>query len=170
MSVAVNISAQQLQEHGGIVEEVERVLMETGLDPGCQHLDITESVLMEDVSQNISTLAELRSLGVHVEIDDFGTGYSSLQCLQSFPVDGLKMDKSFIDKVDSDEESAAIVEATISLARALDLRVIAEGIETPTQLARLRSLGCDIGQGYYFSRPVAGPAATEILDTSLSRR
>ena len=109
-------------------------------------------------------------LGVHVEIDDFGTGYSSLKYLQRFPVDGLKVDKSFIDKLDSDEESALIVEAMISLARALDLEVIAEGIETPAQLARLRSLGCDVGQGYYFSRPVDPVAATDVLETVLSHR
>ena len=125
---------------------------------------------MEDILQNISTLAELKALGVHVEIDDFGTGYSSLKYLQRFPVDGLKMDKSFVDKLDSDDESAAIVEAMISLARALGLEVIAEGIETPAQLARLRSLGCDMGQGYYFSRPVGAIAAAEILDTVLTRR
>ena len=170
-SVAVNLSARQLQqEHGGIVEEVERVLGLTGLDPRSLHLEITESVLMEDVPQNISTLAELKVLGVHVEIDDFGTGYSSLKYLQRFPVDGLKVDKSFIDKLDSDEESALIVEAMISLARALDLEVIAEGIETPAQLARLRSLGCDVGQGYYFSRPVDPVAATDVLETVLSHR
>ena len=171
LSVAVNVSARQLQqEQGGIVAEVERVLAMTGLAPRCLHLEITESVLMEDVPQNISTLAELRALGVHVEIDDFGTGYSSLAYLKRFPVDGLKMDKSFIDKLDSDEESAAIVEAMVSLARALNLRVIAEGVETPAQLARLRFLGCDVGQGYYFGRPVEALAATGILETVLSRR
>ena len=171
LSVAVNVSARQLQqEQGGIVEEVERVLAVTGLDPESLHLEITESVLMEDVPQNVATLLELKALGVHVEIDDFGTGYSSLKYLQRFPVDGLKMDRSFIDKLDSDEESAAIVEAMISLARALDLEVIAEGIETPAQLSRLRSLGCDAGQGYHFSRPVGAVAATEILETVLSHR
>ena len=171
LSVAVNVSARQLQpEHGGIVEEVERVLALTGLDPGCLHLEITESVLMEDVPQNISTLAELKALGVHIEIDDFGTGYSSLSYLKKFPVDSLKMDKSFVDKLDSDEESAAIVEAMISLARALNLEVIAEGIETPAQLARLRYLGCDVGQGYHFGRPVGALAAAEILETVLTRR
>ncbi|QIN80401.1 EAL domain-containing protein [Rubrobacter marinus] len=171
LSVAVNVSARQLQqEQGGIVEEVERVLALTGLEAGCLHLEITESVLMEDVPQNISTLARLKALGVHVEIDDFGTGYSSLAYLKRFPVDGLKMDKSFVEKLDSDEESAAIVEAMIMLARALDLEVIAEGVETPAQLARLRSLGCDVAQGYHFGRPVEAMAATGILDTVLSRR
>lgn len=171
LSVAVNVSARQLQtEHGGIVEDVERALEETGLDPGSLHLEITESVLMEDVPQNLAMLARLKALGVRIKIDDFGTGYSSLKYLQRFPVDGLKIDRSFVDKLDNDEESAAIVEAMISFAHTLYLEVVAEGVETPAQLARLRSLGCDLGQGYHFSRPVGQRAATEILETVSSRR
>ena len=171
LSVAVNVSARQMQrERGGnIVEEVRTALRESGLEPRSLHLEITESVLMEDAPSSLANLLRLKALGVRVEIDDFGTGYSSLSYLKRLPVDGLKVDKSFVDRLDSDPESRAIVEAMVKLARTLGLKVIAEGVETPGQLASLTELGCDQGQGYYFGRPVEAAAAAEILETVSAR-
>jgi len=152
--LSVNLSAHQLmQPHlvGGIV----RVLADTGLAAECLELEITETALMQDVSTAQRVLRELRSKGLRVAIDDFGTGYSSLGYLKRFAIDTLKIDRSFIAHVDSDDDDVAIIAAIVELARRLKLQVVAEGVETLEQSRRLRDLGCDLLQGYHYQRPTA---------------
>ncbi|HEV7665073.1 MAG TPA: EAL domain-containing protein, partial [Chloroflexota bacterium] len=162
MAVSVNLSARQFQ-HPTLVSDVARVLQQTGLQPECLMLEITESLAMRDAVSTASILAELKSLGVRVAMDDFGTGYSSLSYLQRFPIDVLKIDRSFVSQLGRGRPDEAIVEAVIALARGLSMDVTAEGIETSEQLTRLQKLGCQRGQGYYFARPLTAPAATEML-------
>jgi EAL domain-containing protein (putative c-di-GMP-specific phosphodiesterase class I) len=126
-------------------------------------LEITESMIMEDAEYNVDVLGRLKDLGVQVAVDDFGTGYSNLAYLKRFPMDMLKVDKSFVNGLGEKPEDTAIVEAVISLARALGLRTVAEGIETSGQLERLRDLGCELGQGYYFSRALPADEASALL-------
>jgi diguanylate cyclase (GGDEF)-like protein len=163
LTLSVNLSRRQLiSPH--LTDEVRMALALSGVDPSRLMLEITETVLMENPERAAQALAELRSLGIRIAVDDFGTGYSSLSHLQRFPVDVLKIDKSFIDPlVKSDESSAALVTAIIGLARSLGLDVIAEGIEHETQLRRLIELGCDQGQGFHMSRPLGGRAAESLL-------
>jgi EAL domain-containing protein (putative c-di-GMP-specific phosphodiesterase class I) len=127
-------------------------------------LEITESALMVDVSSTTATLQRLKDLGVQLAMDDFGTGYSSLSFLRHFPVAIIKIDRSFIREMGRDASEAAIVSGVIDLAHALRLRVVAEGIETPEQLSQLRALGCDLGQGFYFGRPLP---SNEVRDVYL---
>lgn len=129
-----------------------------GLAPSWLRLEITESLAMRDAEATVATLTALRALGVHVAIDDFGTGYSSLAYLKRLPVDALKIDKSFIDDLAADTADAAIIEAIIALSHTLGLLVIAEGVETVQQADRLRALGCNLAQGYYFARPLPAEA------------
>jgi diguanylate cyclase (GGDEF)-like protein len=152
VSVSVNLSARQFADPN-LVEIVSAALRESGLAPSGLWLEITESVLMEEAETTVETLRALRSLGVHLSIDDFGTGYSSLSYLKRFPVDVLKIDRSFVDGLGTDPEDEAIVTAVVRLAQALDLDVVAEGVETAEQLAELRRLGCTAVQGFYFGRP-----------------
>ena len=151
--MAVNLSGRQLQDTS-LIETVQRVLDESGILPSALILEITESVMMQDVAAAITRLQELKRLGVQLAIDDFGTGYSSLNYIRRFPVDILKIDKSFIDGVADSSEGSALTAAVIELARILNLRPVAEGIERADQLERLREMGCDLGQGYFFSAPV----------------
>jgi EAL domain-containing protein (putative c-di-GMP-specific phosphodiesterase class I) len=155
-SVEVNVSARQIDDPR-IVDTVERILDTTGLPAECLTLEITESALMEDASSALGILLALKELGVLLAIDDFGTGYSSLGYLQRFPLDILKIDQSFVETLGVDSRGDTIVAAVINLAHALGLQVVAEGVETTQQLEILRSLGCDLAQGFLFSRPV--PAA-----------
>lgn len=150
-SVSVNLSARQLTDPG-LVPLVHGALQRSGVDPATISLEITESVLMSDVTASGSVLSELKALGVRLFIDDFGTGYSSLTYLQRFPMDGLKVDQSFVAGLGS-QADAAIVGAVISLAHGLGLVAVAEGVETKDQVDRLIDLNCDIAQGYYFGRP-----------------
>ena len=163
LMMSVNLSIRQFQ-HPALVADVARVLAETGLEPGRLVLEITESVVTDDALATIATLRRLKELGVQLAIDDFGTGYSSLSYLKSFPVDILKIDKSFIN---GSEEAGglAILSAVIGLARALGLTVVAEGVEKAEQLAQLRALEAELGQGYYFSKPLAADAIGELLAT-----
>jgi diguanylate cyclase (GGDEF)-like protein len=156
-TVSVNLSARQLQEPG-LVQDVAAALRDSGLAPQSLQLEITESVLMHDAAAAVGWLQELKTLGVQLAIDDFGTGYSSLSYLRQFPVDTLKIDKSFVDGVDREAERATLASAIIDLGRTLGLKTVAEGIEQPTQLAELTSLGCDVGQGYHFARPLGRDA------------
>jgi len=160
-AVSVNLSARQLGRPK-LVDDVDQALRESGLDPDRLWLEITESVLMEDADTTVVTLERLRALGVHLSVDDFGTGYSSLAYLRRFPVDALKVDRSFVAGLGEDAEDSAIVEAVVSMAHSLHLSVVAEGVETDEQLARLRELGCELAQGFYFAAPVP-PAALHPL-------
>ena len=163
LTISVNLSARQLQDPN-LVALVSRVLADSGLDPRSLKLEITESVVMQDAPATLATLHTLRDLGIRLAIDDFGTGYSSLGYLKRFPIDTLKIDRSFVEGITSDPEDTAIVQAVISVAKSLGLSVTAEGIETEEQLLRLRELGCDRGQGFYFGHPLAADIAFESLD------
>ena len=160
--MAVNLSARQLVRPE-IVDEVRDILEETGLDPHSLILEITESVMMQDMELSIERLTELKSLGVQLAIDDFGTGYSSLNYVRRFPVDILKVDKSFIDGVSEGGESSALTAAVIELAAILGLKPVAEGIERADQLQRLLELHCDLGQGYFFAKPLPGTDLESLL-------
>jgi EAL domain-containing protein (putative c-di-GMP-specific phosphodiesterase class I) len=162
LTISVNLSARQFQQPG-LIEEVADVLKMTGLEPGCLELEITESVVMHDAQLTISTLQQLKRLGVRLAIDDFGTGYSSLSYLKRFPVDVLKVDKSFVDGLGLDPDDTAIVQAVTSLGHALRLHIVAEGVETVEQALALRELGCEVGQGYHFSRPLPEYAMGNLL-------
>ncbi|HYC45317.1 MAG TPA: EAL domain-containing protein [Burkholderiales bacterium] len=153
LRVAVNISGVQFRQKD-LLETIAKALAKTGLAPQCLEIEITESVVMQNASEAIVTLEKLSRMGVHVSIDDFGTGYSSLSYLKRFPIDKLKIDRSFIRDISSDMEDAAIVRATIGLAHNLRLRVVAEGVETADQLQFLQTLGCDEYQGFYKSKPL----------------
>ena len=154
LAMSVNLSARQLQDPA-LVDNVAVALEESGLDPRLLTLEITESVLMHDTQLTKQTLQQLKALGVRLVIDDFGTGYSSLSYLRRFPIDGIKIDRSFIDAIDTDREEADVVRSIIALSHRLKLETVAEGIERWTQLARLRLLGADLGQGHYLAMPLA---------------
>jgi EAL domain-containing protein (putative c-di-GMP-specific phosphodiesterase class I) len=163
LRVAVNLSARQLAD-AALVSTVEDVLARTGLPPDALWLEITESMLMADADGAIHVLKALREVGVHLSIDDFGTGYSSLSYLRRFPVEELKIDRSFIVAMSGSADDAAIVASVTALAHTLGLEVVAEGIETVEQLEHVRALGIDIAQGFLFSRPAA---ATDVLEALL---
>jgi EAL domain-containing protein (putative c-di-GMP-specific phosphodiesterase class I) len=160
--VSVNLSARQLGRRA-LVDEVADVLATTGLEPERLHLEITESVLMDDVERSSDQLHQLHELGVRLLVDDFGTGYSSLSYLSRFPVDLLKVDKTFVRGLGLDPGDTAIVRAVITLAHNLGLRAVGEGVERPEHLRALRDLGCDLAQGFHIARPLAGHAVSELL-------
>jgi len=153
VSVAVNVSAAQFR-HEGFVATVRKVLSETGLDPRYLELELTESLLLSNADVSLSVLRQLRTMGLSLAIDDFGTGYSSLSYLKQFPVSKLKIDRSFVRDVATNADDAAITTAIISLAKNLNLLVVAEGVENEEQMSFLRAHRCDEIQGYYFSRPL----------------
>jgi EAL domain-containing protein (putative c-di-GMP-specific phosphodiesterase class I) len=146
-----------------VVDQLRRILKETGLDARSLKLEITENVMVDHAETTIDTLRRLRELGVSLGIDDFGTGYSSLRYLHRFPIQTLKIDRSFIDRLCMDAESAAIVQSIVMLSHALQIEVVAEGIETEQQLAALHELRCEYGQGYLFARPLDSAAAEALL-------
>ena len=152
LSVSVNVSMRQLMGNQ-LVDVVADALAEAGVSAGALWLEITESALMADVKVATVALRDLRSLGLHLAVDDFGTGYSSLTYLKRFPVEAIKVDRTFVNGLGIDPEDSTIVEAVVNLGHSLGLTVVAEGVETPLQLNRLRELGCDRGQGYLFGRP-----------------
>jgi EAL domain-containing protein (putative c-di-GMP-specific phosphodiesterase class I) len=161
--MAVNLSRRQLTSPD-LPGDVGDALARNGLAPSQLVLEITESVLMDDPEQARAALAGLRDLGISIAVDDFGTGYSSLSYLQRFPVDVLKIDRAFIEPMNRAEPaSTALVSTIIGLARTMELDIVAEGIERPDQLDRLRELGCPKGQGYLMSRPLSAPDATAFL-------
>ncbi len=153
LAISVNLSARQLQQ-AGLVEEIAAVLRDTRLDAAALRLEITETVVMHDAPATLAKLEALKALGIQLAIDDFGTGYSSLGYLKRFPVDTLKIDRSFVKGIGTNVEDGAIVRAVITVAKSLNLSVTAEGIETAEQLDHLRALGCDHGQGYFFAKPM----------------
>jgi diguanylate cyclase (GGDEF)-like protein/PAS domain S-box-containing protein len=161
-SVAVNLSARQFQQ-AEQVNEIRSVLESTGLQPSQLCLEITEGLAMADIDHAISTLNDLKSLGVRLAIDDFGTGYSSLNYLKLLPVDIVKLDRAFVQDLEIDPVDSAIVSAVIELARAVGMTVVAEGVETAGQLARLSAMGCPLVQGYYLARPMSADALAGLL-------
>ncbi|WP_245590220.1 sensor domain-containing protein [Desulfobulbus elongatus] len=162
LTMSVNVSCRQFVKPG-LVEHVAEMLQQNRLTPSCLKIEVTESVLMHDVSRTVTELNRLRGLGVQIAIDDFGTGYSSLSYLRRMPIDHLKIDRSFISGFDHTRENDQIVQSIISLARSLGLTVIAEGVENREQLDRLRALNCDKAQGFMFSRPVDDRRALELI-------
>jgi diguanylate cyclase (GGDEF)-like protein/PAS domain S-box-containing protein len=166
--VAVNWSAIQLQRQS-VVEVIHRILGETGMQPNLLSLEITEGALMRNARQHASALQVLRDSGVRIQIDDFGTGYSSLSYLRELPIDTLKIDRSFINHVDDNPADQAIVSAILAMARSLGLRVVAEGIETAAQLEVLHHHGCEVAQGFYFSRPLPAEQCRALLEELATR-
>lgn len=162
LKIGVNVSARQFS-HTDLVSKVRSVLKETKLNPMCLDLELTESSIMSDVEKTISTLTDLKTLGVKLSIDDFGTGYSSLAYLQRFPLDVLKIDQSFVQDIQTGFADSAIVASVIGLSHNLKLQVIAEGVETSDQLNYLKKQGCDEVQGYYFSKPLSANDFEEYL-------
>lgn len=158
--VAVNLSACQTKDVQ-LMYEVQALLMETGLPPRLLELEITEGVLMENVNANIALLHKIQAAGIHLSIDDFGTGYSSMAYLKRFPIDQLKIDRSFVNAVPGD--GAAIAKAIIAMAHSLNMTVVAEGVETEEQVAFLSDAGCDVMQGYYFARPMPAEQLEALL-------
>ena len=161
LSISVNLSLKQLQ-HPDIITDVKRALKKSKLDPALLTLEITESLMMTDPELGIERLSDLKALGVTLAMDDFGTGYSSLSYLSRFPVDELKMDRSFL-REGATPKTSGLTAAVLALGQSLNLTIVAEGIEHHEQWMTLRDLGCELGQGYYFSRPMPAEAATEFL-------
>ncbi|MEG4573148.1 EAL domain-containing protein [Microcoleus sp. N3A4] len=168
LTMSVNLSAKQLGQPS-LIEQIDEILAETGCDPSCLKLEITESAIVENVKKANIVLAQLKGRNIRLSIDDFGTGYSSLSCLHRFPLDTLKIDRSFVSRlgavenVDGGGQPLQIVRAIVTLAHNLGLNAIAEGVETAEQLAQLREIDCELAQGYLFSKPLDSSAITEIL-------
>lgn len=162
LELSVNLSAKQLQQ-ANLVPEIAQILRETGLPPMSLKLEITESVAMNDAEGTMTRLHELRALGVKLAIDDFGTGYSSLSYLKRFPVDTLKIDRSFVSGLGQNAEDTAIVQAVVTMAHTVGLTVTAEGVETNEITNHLQGLGCDLAQGYYFAKPLPSAKLEKLL-------
>ncbi|WP_242037858.1 EAL domain-containing protein [Tolypothrix sp. FACHB-123] len=162
LMMSINISGHQLG-HPDLVQYIEKILHQTRVDGKSLKLEITETVAMDDVEAAISILLKLRTLNLRLSIDDFGTGYSSLSYLHRFPVNTLKIDRAFVSRMEDTNEDAAIVETVIVLSHALGMDVVAEGVETAEQKAKLKLLGCEYGQGYFFSKPLDSKSATALL-------
>jgi EAL domain-containing protein (putative c-di-GMP-specific phosphodiesterase class I) len=164
--MAVNLSARQFRQKN-LVKRIVSILEETGLDPHCLELEITESMVMQDPAVAEKILHEIHRLGIYLAIDDFGTGYSSLSYLKRFPLDFLKIDRSFVNGIPDDPEDVAITRAIIAMAKSLQLWVIAEGVETEKQLAFLKAEGCEAGQGYFFCKPKTAEELEPLLRKSM---
>jgi len=162
LSISVNLSVKQLADES-LVEQVSRIIRETDVDPACLKLEITESAVMEDLAKLRSRLAELKALRVQLILDDFGTGYSSLSCLHQFPIDGLKIDRAFIQSMGLRRDYAAVVQAIVTLAHNLGIQVVAEGVENVDQLVQLQVLECDQAQGYHFGKPMPASEADAFI-------
>ena len=163
MRIAVNLSARQFYQTG-LVEIISEALKESALHPGALELEITESMLMQPNQENLTILKQLSAMGVQLSIDDFGTGYSCLAYLQNFPIHALKIDRSFMIRINHDNRHAAIVTAIIAMAHSLSLQVIAEGVDNEEQIAFLKAHGCLAAQGFYYSKPVSAQVFSELLD------
>ena len=153
LTIAVNITPKQFAQPD-LAAQIGQILQQTGINPSCLDLEITETIAMADVGHSSVVLAQLKALGARLSIDDFGTGYSSLSRLQRFPVDTLKIDRAFISRMDSDLETYEIVRIIVMLAHSLGLKVVAEGVETQQQVEMLKQIGCELAQGYLYSKPV----------------
>jgi EAL domain-containing protein (putative c-di-GMP-specific phosphodiesterase class I) len=163
LRMSVNLSGVQLR-HGGVAGQVRAVLAASGVRPEDLELEVTESAVMVDEDEAALSLSELKQLGVGVALDDFGTGYSSLSYIQRYPVDQLKIDRSFVRDVASDPDAQAITKAIVAMAHGLSLTVVAEGVETEAQELFLKALGCDFLQGFRFSVPVPADEMARILE------
>lgn len=167
MRIAVNLSCRQFLQPN-TVQTIAEILSETELNPEYLEIEITETIAMTDVNFTVSVLQHLQEMGIHISLDDFGTGYSSLWSLKNLPLNNLKIDKSFVADLQEGSSGATIVKVAIALGQGLNLQVIAEGVETAEQLAFLQSLHCEIGQGYFFSKPIPAAAATQLCLESRS--
>lgn len=165
MTISVNLSTRQFAQNG-LVENVRRVLRETGLNAACLQLEITESAMAKNLKNTARLLKELSRLGVSIALDDFGTGYSSLSYLHEFPISTLKIDRSFVTRMSEESDGAEIVRAIIALARNMQMQVVAEGIETLEQLEQLRTMNCDFGQGFLFSKAIPSGEVANFLDSA----
>lgn len=162
VNIAINLSGKQFKQPD-FVEKVKSILLETGLEPKYLVFELTESIIIENLKETVEMLKQLKQLCISIVIDDFGTGYSSLSYLKHLPVDKIKIDKTFVDDITEDAASAALAKAIIAMSQSLNLKVLAEGVETAEQLQFLRQAGCDEMQGYYFSRPVSAQVCEGIL-------
>jgi EAL domain-containing protein (putative c-di-GMP-specific phosphodiesterase class I) len=162
MNVAVNISSVELRTKG-FIAGLHAILAETGLDPDRLELELTETFLMQDSPSTAAVLGAIRDLGVHLALDDFGTGFSCLSYLKRFPIDALKIDRSFVRDLATDADNAGIVSAVISMGKNLNMRVIAEGVETREQLEFLQKHSCPEGQGYYFAQPMVAKELAQLM-------
>jgi EAL domain-containing protein (putative c-di-GMP-specific phosphodiesterase class I) len=162
--VAINVSAVELR-HSGFLNEVSKVLLQSGLNPQYLELEVTETVAIHGDSEGIRDLISLKDMGVRLSIDDFGTGFSSLSYLKRLPIDTIKIDKSFIRDIKTDANDAAIITAIIKMSHSLNFKVIAEGVETAEQLAYLKQYECDEIQGFYFSQPLTAEDFSALLQS-----
>ncbi len=169
LRMAVNVSVRQFH-HGDLAATVAEVLAQTGMPPARLCLEMTESVLLSDTDENIGQLLRLKALGITLAMDDFGTGYSSLAYLRRFPMDVLKIDRSFVDRLGGDPEDEALVHTIVQLGRSLGMATVAEGVENGQQWAALRAMDCDLAQGYFLARPLPAAEAEQLLGTGLSVR
>ncbi|MBE7380817.1 MAG: EAL domain-containing protein [Leptolyngbya sp. SIO1E4] len=165
LTISVNLSVRQFA-HPNLITEIDQVVTETHINPELLRLEITESAIMEDAKAAVDVTQELRSRRMQLSIDDFGTGYSSLGYLNQFPIDSLKIDRAFVKEIGTPNNKSEILQAIIGLGEALNLNLIAEGIETPQQLAHLQALGIQYGQGYFFGKPLNSKKATALLQTA----
>jgi EAL domain-containing protein (putative c-di-GMP-specific phosphodiesterase class I) len=166
--VAVNLSARQFRDPN-LGQHVSRALTESGLDPRLLELEITESMVMQEPEKAAALLEDLKAMGLYLSIDDFGTGYSSLAYLKRFPIDAIKIDRSFIKDIPADPDDLAITQAVIAMAHSLRLRAVAEGVETEEQLDWLKRFGCEEMQGYLFSKPLPTEEAGRFLSASFRK-
>ncbi|MBI5933492.1 MAG: EAL domain-containing protein [Chloroflexi bacterium] len=168
LTMSVNLSVRQCAQTD-LVQKVAAVLQKTGLDASSLKLELTESMIVEDAESTTAMLSELRALGVQVQIDDFGTGYSSLGYLQKLPIDTLKIDRTFINRIGKNGSGSEIVRTILALAHDLGMKVVAEGVETEDQLSKLKSMDCEYGQGYLFTKPIDSQMASALLAESLAK-
>jgi EAL domain-containing protein (putative c-di-GMP-specific phosphodiesterase class I) len=164
--MAVNLSARQFLS-ATLLEDVAATIRETGMDPRWIEFEVTESVMLPDPQQAVKLLRNLKAMGVRLTIDDFGTGYSSLDHLREMPADILKIDRSFVAGMAANSPDSALVAAAIAMGRALEMEVVAEGIETSEQVADLRELGCPLGQGFLFARPLPPEELDGLLEADI---
>ena len=165
--IAVNLTPRQFTDDN-LAEETAKTLRETGVDPALLEFEITESMMMYNTDKTIEVLSAFRRLGICIAIDDFGIGYSSLSHLKQFPINIIKMDRSFVKDIPADQADAAIADAIIAMGKRLGIRVVAEGVETHAQLVFLRERDCDEIQGYYFSKPLAANEFAHYLQHNLA--
>jgi diguanylate cyclase (GGDEF)-like protein len=166
--VSVNVSPRQFRQPGKVVEQVREATASSGIDPSLLVLEITESVLMQDRDAVRDDLVHLQELGVRVAIDDFGTGYSALSYLRDFPIDMVKMDQSFVNDLSAGKGDQALVRSVVELGEALNMQIVAEGVERRDQLDHLSEMRCSIGQGYYFARPLDSSSMAELIGEQLA--